>query len=358
MKKPWIALTCFGLFWSAITLVFDGFLGYGLINQLRAQAFAHTTGYVTHSEVTTDNSGDDGPTHGVDIRYHYEANGRAFEGDRFRYGAGSSSDSDWANRAVNQNREGAEITVYYNPSNPSESVLSPGVDASNLMMLLFMTPFNAVMFGFWFAGAVMLRAKFATSSNGGVKFFQHGQTLRIRLPRYPAFVVLLATTGLVGFIAIFPIAFLGGGFHPRLSVVTTGLLIAYTSGAFMFLRQRWVNNCGRADLIINHARQTVELPRTFGRKTKIQIPLSQLTGLQIDIAINSGESGSTFPYIPTLSWRNGEFGQGKLVEMYKESAARQFVDWLRPQLKLDDSVEKTVGWKSTMPVHQTRTDKT
>ncbi len=358
MKKPWIALTFFGLFWSAITLAFDSFLGYSLINQLRAQTFAHTTGYITHSEVTTDNSGDDSPTHGVNIRYHYEVNNRSFEGDRFRYGAGSSSDSGWAERAVNQNREGAEVTVYYNPGNPSESVLSPGIDGSNLMMLLFMTPFNAVMLGFWFAGATVLRAKFTAAPNGGIKFFQDAQTVRVRLPRYPAFVVLLATTGLVGFIAIFPIAFLGGGFHPRPSIVIAGLFLAYASGAVMFLRQRWVNNGGRSDLVIDNARQTVELPRTFGRKTKIQIPLSDLTELQIDIAINSGESGSTFQYIPTLSWRNGEFGQGKLAELYGEPKARQFVDWLRPLLKLDDSGAKTVGWKSTMPLRKSSIDKT
>src|SRR6185503_10762917 len=244
-------------FWSAITLVFDGFLGYGLINQLRAQAFAHTTGNITHSEVTTDNSGDDGPTHGVNIRYHYEVNGRALEGDRFRYGAGSSSDSAWAERAVDQNREGAEVTVYYNSSKPSESVLSPGIYGSDLMMALFMTPFNAVMLCFWFAGATTLRTKFTAAPNGGVKFIQDGQTLRIRLPRFPAFIVLVVTTGLVGFIAGFPIAFLGGGFHPRLPVVAAGLIIAYGSGAVMFLRQRWVINSGRTDLVIDNARQIV-----------------------------------------------------------------------------------------------------
>src|SRR4051812_46510512 len=98
-------------------MVFDGFLGYSLINQLRATQFKQITGYITHSEMTSHDS-DDGTTHGVDIRFHYEVEGRAYEGNRFRYGEGSSSDSGWARKAVSRYREGAEVPVYYNPKNP------------------------------------------------------------------------------------------------------------------------------------------------------------------------------------------------------------------------------------------------
>src|SRR5262245_51454477 len=151
MKKAGVFLTCFGLFWTAIVLVFDGFAGYSGINQLRALSFSTTTGVINHSEVT-DQSDSDGTTHGVDISYHYEVAEHPYEGDRYRYGAGSSSDSAWARDAVATYSEGSEVKVFYNPKDPSEAVLSPGLDSSNYMWLLFLTPFNMVMLGFWAAG--------------------------------------------------------------------------------------------------------------------------------------------------------------------------------------------------------------
>lgn len=356
MKKTWLFLTIFGVFWSTITLIFDGWLGYSLINQLRARSFARVTGYITHSEITTHHS-DDGVTHGVDIRYHYEVNGQSFEGNRFRYGEGSSSDSGWARRAAGIYQVGAEVPVYYNKSNPSESVLSPGVDGSNLMMVLFMTPFNSVMFIFWLGGMGMLRAKFSQSPNGGFKYSEEGQILRVRLPRFPASIIFLVTTGFVGFASIFPVAIRGGGFHPSIPTVSTGLIIVFSSGLLMFLRQYWVNHSESSYLVIDNARQMVELPRTFGRKTKLQIPLSDIVDLQVDIAINPGEDGSTFPYNPTLSWKNSEFGQGKLAELYTHSSAWQFVDWLSPRLRIGGTAPKSTPWKSAMPVPKSNVDK-
>lgn len=352
MKKPWLVIVFFGLFWSAITLLFDGFLGYGLINQLRSQGFSHVTGYVTHSEMTTHDS-DHGVTHGVDIRYHYEVNGTTFEGNRFRYGEGSSSDSGWAHRAVQKYHEGAEVTVYYNASNPSESVLVPGVDGSNLMMLLFMTPFNAVMLGIWVGGLSLLRDKFSGSPNGGVKFIQDQHSLRVRLPRYPAIAVLLAVAGLIGFLEIFPIAFLMGGFHPRLSVVTIAIVIAYGSGVVAFLWQLWATHSGKSDLVIDLNQQSLALPRTFGRKTRIQIAVSEIKKLYVEtVAQQNNKGGTTYTYVPTLSWRNGDLAQGKLAEFYNKAKAERLVEWLRLQLKISATSEENIAWKSSMPVQK------
>jgi hypothetical protein len=287
----------------------------------------------------------------VDIRYHNEVNGRAFDGNRFRYGEGSSSDSDWAHRAVNKYHEGAEVTVYYNASRPSESLLVPGVDGSNLIMLLFMTPFNAVMLGIWIGGLSMLRDKFSGSPNGGVKFHQGQHSLRVRLPRYPAVAVLLAVAGLIGFLEIFPIAFLMGGFHPRLSVVTTAIVIAYGSGIAAFLWQLWATHAGKSDLVIDLAKQSVALPQTFGRKTRIQIAISEIRKLSVEtVAQKSSEGGSTYTYVPTLLWQNSDPTQGKLAEFYNKAKAERFVDWLRPQLKITGSSAEHIPWKSSMPV--------
>jgi hypothetical protein len=356
MKRPGIFLVIFGMFWTAIVLLFDGFIGYSTVNQLRALSFSTVTGVVTSSKVT-DHSNSDGTTHGVEIRYQYEVSERPYEGDRYRYGAGSSSDSAWAWKAVAKYSEGSEVKVFYNPGNPAESVLSAGLDGSDYMFLLFLTPFNAVMLGFWGAGISMVVSKLTKSPNGGVKIIQDGRRLRLRLPRYPMLVAGFGTTGLIAFIEMFPIAFLGGGFHPKIQVVQPALAIAYGAGVAMFLWQWQKTRSGRFDLIIDESDGTVELPVTFDRKERISLSSSDIVDVTVETIANKGsEGGTSYTYAPTLNLRDRP--AAKLAEWYTQSRAQQFADWLRPQLKINHMVEASTSWKGTMPVHKVPTDKT
>src|SRR4051794_15109637 len=117
MKKGAVFLIIFGLFWTTFVLVVDVLAGSALLHQIRSHSFTSTSGVITHSEVTT-HSDSDGTTSGVDIRYHYEVDGHPFEGTRYRYGAGTSSDSSWARDAVARYSPGSEPQVFYNPKNP------------------------------------------------------------------------------------------------------------------------------------------------------------------------------------------------------------------------------------------------
>lgn len=345
MKKIWLLLTLFGLFWTAIVSVFDGFLGYGFINQLRAQNFPQVTGYITHSAITTDHSGHS-TTYGADIRYHYEVNGQSFEGNRYRYAEGSDSDSAPAGKAVARFSEGSEVSVFYNPQNPADAVLSPGLDSQNFMMLLFMTPFNAVMLGFWLTGLCMVSQKLLPGPNGGVRFSRKGSITRVRLPRFPWFAFPLGATGIVGFIGIFPLVFTAG-FHPGFNRAKAALFIAYGSGCLMLLRELWRWSRGTDDLIINSDRNTAELPQTFGRKTKIQIPLAEIKSLNLETVVLPNRDGEpSYNYVPTLVWKNSHHAPGKLAEYLSQAKAQAFVDWLRPQLKISDLNEKSTTSRS------------
>lgn len=316
-----------------MTLFFDYLLGSAFINQLRAQNFSQTTGHITHSEVTSHDDGE-GTMYGASIRYRYEVNGQAFEGKRIRFGAGAYSEPDWAESAVNNYPDGATVAVYYNSRHPSESVLEPGAKGFNPMLFLFMTPFNVVMFGFWIAGLSNLKATFFPSPTGGVRVFRKEHSLRVRLPRHPALYSMLASTGLIAFLELFPIAIFCGGFNPRPNIALKAIYIAYGYGLASFLWTLWVNNSGRSDLVIDYTRQIVELPRTFGRKIKLQIALSAITRFTVRTEVKEqSEGGETYTYIPTLFWQNGDPAQGKLLEFRDKSKAARFVDWLLPLLE-------------------------
>src|SRR5262245_42928367 len=125
MKRNGLAgILLFGLFWTVLVGAFDCLIVYNLFRQVRAKSFPQTTGTITRSEVTRHRGSKGGTTYGVRIEYDYGVEGTAFHGDRYRYGSGSSSDSQWAYEAVQNNPVGAFVPVFYNPQRPDESLLS------------------------------------------------------------------------------------------------------------------------------------------------------------------------------------------------------------------------------------------
>ncbi len=346
MKRQWLVLVFFGLFWSAITLLFDGVLGYSFVNQIRANHFASVTGVITHSETTTEH-GSHGNTTGVDIRYHYEVNGQPFEGSRYRYLQGSSSDSKWAQDAVNRYSMGSEVPVFYNPKKPSESLLSPGLDGSDYIWIIFMTPFTAIMLGLWLSGIGFLRNKFFPSTNGRVKTIRDGHFLRIRLPRLPAWSLGMAATGAVAFLETFLLIFSSGGFHPKAKYALAAIIIAFGTGIVVTARQWMKARSGRFDLVIDERDGSFELPLTFGRKTRI--PISSANVMDVTVNTVSGKR-NTPTYVATVVLCDQKSSDGKIAEWFNKTDAENFAAWLRPLLKVSGNDQKSTAWKSTMPV--------
>jgi Protein of unknown function (DUF3592) len=346
VKKQWLVMVFFGLFWSTLTLVFDGILGYSFVNQIRASHFASTTGVITHSETTTEH-GSHGSTTGVDIRYHYEVNGRPFEGTRYRYLEGSSSDSKWAKDAVRRYSMGAEAPVFYNPKNPSESLLSPGLDGSDFMWIIFLTPFTLIMLGLWMGGIGFMRNKFFHSTNGHVRTIQDGHFLRIRLPRLPAWGFGMAATGAIAFLETFVLVFGGGGFHPKAEYALAALIIAFGAGIVITVWRGMKARSGLFDLAIDERDGSFELPLTFGRKTRIPISFANVMDVIVDTV---PDKRNTPAYVATVVLCDQKASDGKIAEWFNKTDAENFVAWLRPLLKVSGNDKKSTALKSTMPV--------
>ncbi|MFU8860970.1 MAG: DUF3592 domain-containing protein [Cyclonatronaceae bacterium] len=67
------------------------------------------------------------------IRYTYKVDGYTYTGNRFTLENGEPDVRQVARR-LDAYPEGRTITVYYNPENPSQAVLEPGVSANALMV--------------------------------------------------------------------------------------------------------------------------------------------------------------------------------------------------------------------------------
>jgi hypothetical protein len=337
MNKGRGVLICFGLFWSALTIAFDVFTTVPAVRQIQAQRFATTPGTVLSSEVTQ-HDGDDGPTHGVAITYSYRVAGREYHGDRYRYGKFSSTDSGWAHQAVRAHPVGGTTTVYYDPLAPENSVLTTGLAGSDLFVALFLTPFNAVMLGFWWAGLSWLTQRGRKPVAGGVKISIGLQQTRARLTEHSPLAVGLATTALLAFLSIFVVAFGFGGFHPSLRVVSVAWGIVLSGG---FLTAIWfwrTLRSGKYDLVLDEVNGTVQLPRTCGRKGLQTLPISTIFSASVATVTKQDHEGSTsYTYVPTLRLNSPAGPIEKLAEWRSEARAAGFVAWLNEKLGLRPS---------------------
>lgn len=332
MSKGVGFMIIFGLFWSGMTLLFDGLTVVPAARQVLAQRFVTTEGTVLSSEVTH-YDGDDGTTYGVRITYSYNVGGREYTGDRFRYNTATSSDSAWAHRAVEEHPAGGATTVYYDPRMPESSVLSPGLQGGDLFMALFMTPFNVVMLGFWWVGWNRLTRRWRKPTAGGVKVRTALRQTRVRMTEFSPLASGIVTVALLAFLSIFVICFGFGGFHPSLRVVSVTWGVVLAGGVAMWI-WNWINILkGKYDLVLDEMKSSIQLPLTCGRKTRKAFAFAEVADCYVDtIEKRDSEGSASYTYVPTLRLGSVDGPSEKLAEWHDGDRAREFVAWLKGRL--------------------------
>ena len=140
-----VGLTAMGL----VTLLF----GWGMHRQAAvARRWPQVTARIGRSEVdefrgSLDNSSQRTTLYRPQIAYAYEYNGVSYTGSQVSLGAMVTSNSAAsAKKLVAQYPPGKTFTVYVNPQNPSESVLSPAVAAGWLIWLIAAGLFGVAYF--------------------------------------------------------------------------------------------------------------------------------------------------------------------------------------------------------------------
>ena len=73
----------------------------------------------------------------VKVRYGYSVEGRVYEGTRVAFGYCGSSLLEQHHKIYEKLWPGSPVKVYYNPSNPKDSVLLPGFNRSVFWTLAF-----------------------------------------------------------------------------------------------------------------------------------------------------------------------------------------------------------------------------
>jgi hypothetical protein len=125
---------------------------WNVVSALLSRGWPHVTGTIVVSDLQRETDTDGGHTYRPEVTYRYMVAGKEFVASRVAFGDGISfGRSAPAVRIVRRYRAGTSVIVHFNPHEPGEAVLQPGVHWLLLLGLLIGAAFIA-------AGIFALRA--------------------------------------------------------------------------------------------------------------------------------------------------------------------------------------------------------
>jgi hypothetical protein len=210
--------------WSLGTLTFDALIGWMVWHQARTAEFAETEGVITRSKLKSQRGSKRGVSYSLDVEYVYTIDGQTYTGTRYMYGEVSTNTRLWhdVQRELKVNKP---VRVYYDPADPAEAVLRPGLSGMHLFMAWFLTPFNIIMLGGWVYLLRGRRTRFDPNDHRHVETTLTGAA--VRLPGLGRLKAFNGTLLVITFIGIFVIA-IGYGFNPPAHIMKWAFVGAFT----------------------------------------------------------------------------------------------------------------------------------
>ena len=117
-------------------------LFFGVRQMQRAnasQTWPSVPGVVTVAELgkQISNNGNDSTSYRADISYDYVVDDTSYINSAIQFGQVSSSDPSVARAVLKRYEVGKRVDVYYNPANPAQAVLEPGMRGSTWFLPIF-----------------------------------------------------------------------------------------------------------------------------------------------------------------------------------------------------------------------------
>src|SRR4051812_37803296 len=134
--------------WTCGTSPFDIHVYSTFPSQLHALSYPTAAAHITASTLRTTQRSKGGATYEPILSYSFEINSVTYTSAKLR------ADQSWskpdAEKFVAAHPPNSDTTVYYDPENPSDCLLQPGLNADDFMQLIFATPINAGWLGAFF----------------------------------------------------------------------------------------------------------------------------------------------------------------------------------------------------------------
>lgn len=117
-----IALFCTGVIFNILLIVF---IAIPTRKAMQSRGWTQTTGRVETSEIVMRSDSEGGTSPYPNVVYTYQVNGQPLRNDRIQ--PGGDVGGMVAYKIQKRFPAGMQVTVYYNPQNPTESLLDRGV---------------------------------------------------------------------------------------------------------------------------------------------------------------------------------------------------------------------------------------
>jgi hypothetical protein len=298
------------------------------VRQVLAGGYDTTVGEIMRSQL-----GQGAVRHrGLDVGYKYTVHGLDYNGLRYRYDDRNGAFDFKA--VIRAFPPGSAQTVYYNPANPADAVLSPGLNGCDLLLALFAIPLNVLTFMVWVAAIRAMRECKRQAPAGGVRIFQHEGETWVRLADFSPLAAGFFGLAAAAFAAAIPIVF-AAGFEPSLHLMSAALILVAAAGMAVFLWTAQKHHSGRYDLRIQEASQTLLLPPAGGRKEPLRVPRSEIVAVSMRRRVSHSPSGQHFSYVPALD-RAAPNAEPQFLHLvnwgWTEGKASAFADWFSQEL--------------------------
>jgi hypothetical protein len=280
---------------------------------------------VTATAITTTHGSRSGTHYHAHITYRYFVNGTEYRGGRYRYD-GHPTDETSVNAIIAAHPKDSEIEVYYNPEEPRDTVLSPGVDSGDVGLPLMLL---AVMLFMLFPSVPACRQMILGKNPvaGGVKIISEMIVTRVRLPRYEPAALALATAAALSLLAAILVS--TSALRPPWQAGQWSLGGIALGGVVVYVLLQQKVSSGRQDLVIDEGSRTLQLPLTYKRREQNPLPFTDIRGVLSVPVLHRSRRGTYYTYMVTLERADGT--REKLVDLNQERADA-FVGWLREKL--------------------------
>lgn len=111
----------------------------------KSSTWESTPGIITSSKIEDELTSDSTVVFHARINYAYEVNGKKYDGTRISFGDFSSSSSERPFEITQRYSLGKKVDVYFNPENPKDSLLLPGIQPQTYFTTYFALVF--LLFG-------------------------------------------------------------------------------------------------------------------------------------------------------------------------------------------------------------------
>jgi hypothetical protein len=301
-----LALIVIGV--PTLILFVNGYAVYSIWRGAQTNAWTPVQATILTSDVLVEEDPEAGTMYIADVSYRYLFNGFPYTSDRIQMGYVLRTNAGYrASKALAEDfPAGSQREVFVNPSDPTDAVLRRGVHPSMPFLLLFMTPFNAmVLGGVVAAGTVGLRRLrgVGAHSTAGLRVRREHDRTRMCLRRAPALFSGLLWAGGTGFVLIFMLIFTEG-FGPPPVLSYGGLALAGIAGLLGWVHTLSRMASGRYDMVLDLRTKSLHLPRVEGRRKRRTLRFEDIRAFEVNVKTMTGSENSVTQQQYTLDARH------------------------------------------------------